>query len=231
MGLPLKETLIAGSCVAILCTLGTWQIQRMHWKNNITADLQAQYINGGKPLGASDLATIGTGGFVYGAVSGQPLKDKALLLGPRIVGGRSGYHLLLPVETPDGAVLIVNAGWVGALWGDTLSERLATLPPAITAQGIVRHPDWSRFASKNSPANDLWFRADIAEIAAARDIESVYPVVLYADKTDPAIVDVLAHDAQWFPRNKHLQYALFWYALAGVMAIIYGTYIFRKKRA
>lgn len=230
MRLPLKETLIAGSCVAILCTLGTWQVQRLQWKNDITAKLQAQYAQGGKTLRADDLGTIEAGSFKYGTVNGQPLKDKAVLLGPRILEGRSGYHLLLPVEMADGNVLIVNTGWVGSLWSDTLEDRLGTLPATITARGIVRHPDWSSFASKNSPANDLWFRADVAEIATARDIESIYPVILYADKIEPELADVTIHEEQWLPRNKHLQYALFWYALAVVMAGVYGTYIFSRKQ-
>lgn len=229
MSFPLKETLIAGSCVAILCTLGTWQVQRLHWKNDITTKLQAQYAQGGKTLRADDLSAIEAGSFVYGSVNGQPLKDKAVLLGPRILDGRSGYHLLLPVETTNGNVIIVNTGWVGALWSDTLDERLGTLPPTISARGIVRHPDWSSFASKNSPANDLWFRADVAEIAHARDIGSVFPVILYADKIEPELADVIVHEEQWLPRNKHLQYALFWYALGVVMACVYGVYIFKRK--
>lgn len=231
-GFPLKETLIASGCVAILCTLGTWQLQRLHWKNDITANLEELYNEPQRQDMPDALDRIEQGeiDFSYGTLEGQPLKDKTILLGPRILDGRSGYHLLVPVETAQGRTVIINTGWVSDLWNDTLDERLGMLPAHLSARGVIRRPDWSSFASKNSPANNLWFRADTKEIAREKDIRNLSSAILYADRIDPPLQDVTIHEEKWQPRNKHLQYALFWYALAVVMTVVYGVYIRKQNK-
>ena len=95
----------------------------------------------------------------------------------------------------------------------------------VAARGVIHKPDWSSFASKNSPGNDMWFRADIGEIAEAKGIANPYPFILYADRIAPELPDVEAHEEHWLPRNKHLQYAIFWYALAVAMLGVYGFYV------
>lgn len=227
MRLPLGPTVMTISCVAILASLGTWQVKRLEWKNGIIAKLNDSYAHAA-PLGEAQLAQwshedepLG-----YGSVHGRLQRDKAVLLGPRTEEGRVGYHLLLPLAMDDGRTLIVNTGWVNDMWKDDPDERLALLPAGpVTARGVVHKPDWSSFASKNSPANDMWFRADIGEIAKAKDVENSYPFILYADRMSPELPDVVPHEERWLPRNKHLQYALFWYALALAMLGVYGFYI------
>lgn len=230
MKIPLKETLITGACVAILGGLGTWQIQRLHWKESIVERLNAEYDAAAKApvFNAGRLETLAmeTDPMAYGVVEARLLRDQSVLLGPRMEDGRMGYHLLIPAALEDGRTLIVNAGWVNDLWQDNIEDRLALLPSdKVTLRGIVHKPDWSSMASKNSPENNMWFRADIPEIAAAKELENVYPFILYADHAEPELYEVKLHEERWLPRNKHLQYALFWYAMAVAMLGVYGFYV------
>ena len=227
MKLPLGPTLTTVCCVGILAALGTWQVQRLHWKNGIIETLNAGYEKS-SPITDAQLAdwSLQKEPLGYGSVYGRLQRNKSILLGPRTEDGKVGYHLLVPVELEDGKTLIVNAGWVSDMWKDNTEDRLALLPmEPVTARGVIHKPDWSSFASKNSPANDMWFRADIAEIAKAKDIAEPYPFVLYADRISPEFPDVQPHEERWLPRNKHLQYALFWYALGVVMLAVYGFYV------
>lgn len=227
MRVPFKATLVTAICVCILLGLGAWQVQRLHWKNAIIVDLEKSYDAGrNTPLTAEALAAADADphSFAYGTIAGHFIKDKAVLLGPRVHEGRSGYNLLLPLKIADGTI-IVDTGWVSDLWNDTLEERLATLPREVSVRGLVRHPDYSSMASKNSPENNLWFRADPPEIATAKDIPDAHAVLLFADRIDPALQDVVPHEEKFLPRNKHMQYALFWFAMAAVLAAIYGIYV------
>ncbi len=228
MKLPLGPTVMTVCGVGILAALGTWQVQRLHWKNDIIAKLNAGYEKAA-PIDEPLLAqwSLEKEPLGYGTISGRLQRNKSILLGPRTDGdGRAGYHLLVPVELDNGKTLIVNAGWVSEMWKDNTEDRLALLPmEPVTASGVVHKPDWSSFASKNAPAADMWFRADITEIAGAKDVESPYPFILYADKINPALTDVEPHEERWLPRNKHAQYAMFWYALGVVMLAVYGFYI------
>lgn len=220
---------------AILFALGTWQIQRLQWKNDIIARLEAGYASGANApvLGDDQLSawSVEENPIGHGTVEGRFLRDKSILLGPRTNEGRVGYHLLIPLEREGGRVLIVNAGWVDSLWQDTLEERLAQLPAEdVIATGVVHRPDWSSFASKNAPAQAMWFRADIDEIAAAKNLQSPYPFILYAQTITPPLPGVIPHAERWLPRNKHLQYALFWYALCLCLLGVYGAYLYSARK-
>lgn len=227
MRIPFKETMMTGVCVAILCGLGTWQVQRLHWKNDIIAGLEQSYKEGARADLSAHLKDIESGArdYAYGTIHGRFLKDKAVLLGPRVRDGRSGYNLLVPLQTDKHETIIVDTGWVSDMWNDTLDERLATLPLNVSVRGLAREPDYSSLTSKNSPENNLWFRADPQEIAVAKEIDTVSPALLFADSIDPPLQDVIANDEHWLPRNKHEQYAMFWYALAIVMLAVYGFYV------
>jgi len=238
MKLPVTATVTTVCCVAILAGLGTWQVKRLAWKDAIIEKLDAQYADAAHAapytkLKLDDLAREKEP-MAYGTITGRLLRDQAVLLGPRTEDGRAGFHLLVPATLEDGRILIVNTGWVNDLWQDNREDRLSTLPGGtVTLRGIMHKPDWSSFASNNSPSNDLWFRADVNEIAAAKELDTPYPFILYADHADPSLYDVKLHEERWLPRNKHLQYALFWYALAVVMMGVYGFYLadLRKKAA
>ncbi len=237
MKLPVGATIMTVCGIAVLIGLGTWQMQRLEWKNSLIEKLNAGYegIGEAAPLDEQKLmawsneeAPLG-----YGTVSGHLMREKAILLGPRMHDGRAGYHLLIPMTIKGEHTLIVNTGWVDGLWKDDLEERLAVLPGDVMAAGVVHKPDWSSFASKNSPSNDMWFRADITQIAKEKDIPAAYPFMLYADTIEPPLRDVSPHQERWLPRNKHLQYALFWYALGICLAGVYGFYVagYQKKKA
>lgn len=240
MKLPWGATLATSCGVAILIGLGTWQIERLQWKQDIFQRLQAGYemARQQQAITTQQLDTLAqeSSPISYGMVKGHLMRDKAILLGGRIHDGKPGYHLLVPMVTQSGRPLMVNTGWVDMLWSDNTQDRLIDLPSSgeeISVSGALRQSDWSFFSSKNSPANDIWFRPDIAQIAQEKDIENPYPFVLYAEKTEPSLQGVLPQEERWQPRNKHLQYALFWYALAICLMGVYGFYVreWTKKKA
>ena len=195
----------------------------MHWKTDIIERLESAYASGDRAIAATDLMHADEAYYRYGTVRGRLQRDKAILLGPRTDDGRAGYDLLVPLLMDNGRSLMIDAGWVSDLWQDDFEERLAALPQEeMSLRGLVRRPDWSRFTSNNSPSRDMWFRADVEQIAAAKQIGGVYPgLVLYADRTDPPLHDIKPHEAGWLPRNKHLQYAIFWYVMAAALAGVF----------
>lgn len=236
MKLPFFPTVMTALCVVILISLGTWQIQRLHWKASIIERLQAGYAarENAAPMTSTQLDALAKEDMplAHGAVSGRLLRDAAIFLGPRTLDGRIGYHLLTPLEMQNGRILIADLGWVSDLWKDDPEERLALLPvEPLALRGLIRKADWSSFTSNNSPENDLWFRADVAQIAKAKDLPAPYPFLIYAEDSSQALNDIMMNERGWLPRNKHMQYALFWYALAGVLLIIYGVYIRKYSKA
>jgi len=237
--LPLSQTILSLIGVAILIGLGTWQMERLQWKEGIIAKLEADYSAQQDPnaplISYTRLGELSQEKMpaAVAKVRGRFLREDAVLVGPQSSqDGRGGYHLLVPLQLDNGRVLIVNAGWVDELWKDNTQDRLAVLPQdALTVTGILRKPDYNSFASRNSPANDMWFRADIGDIAQAKHLANPYPFILYASATNPPLQNVEPIDQHWLPRNKHLQYAMFWYAMALTLVGVYGFYWHSRKPA
>lgn len=235
--IPVTQTALSLAGIAILCGLGTWQVQRLEWKDGIIARLEQEYArmkDGNAPLTSAarlnELADEETP-VAIGKVRGRLLRNEAVLLGPRTLEGRAGYHLLVPMELPDQSVLIANTGWVDVLWQDNLEDRMSVLPSeTITVSGVIRKADWNSFTSANSPSNNLWFRPDVNEIARVKNLPQPYPFMIFVSASQPALNDVTPIEEDWLPRNKHLQYALFWYAMAAALAGVFGFYIKSRKQ-
>lgn len=233
---PIAQTSAAIIGVAILIALGSWQMQRLEWKEGMIAALEKDYedLESGRvsfvsPERLSALSAQDQP-IAVGKLRGSFLREDAILVGPKPDDGRIGYELLIPLTFDDGHTIIVNTGWVDAIWKDDLQSRLVLLPQdSVTVTGILRKPDWNRFTSKNSPANDLWFRADAEEIAEAKNLNNAYPFLIYATGINPPLHDVKPIEERWLPRNKHLQYALFWFSMAATLVAVYGFY-WRSRR-
>lgn len=214
--------------VGILCTLGTWQVQRLEWKNDIIARLEtARAAPQIFSYQAIDQLSAEETPLAYGSVRGTLLSDSEVLVGP--VAGKDsaiGYHLVTPLAMEGGTVLI-HRGWMK----EGAARSHLTSPVPVTFTGIMRRPDYNRFSSGNNPAGDQWMRLDPAQIAQAKDLGNTAAVVMYAERADRKFDAARMNEPGWAPRNNHKQYALFWYGMAAALAGFYAVFTWRNKKA
>ncbi len=228
---PLWASLLTLTGFAILCSLGTWQLQRLGWKTELLAaitaaeaadpmrqELTADY------LSALPADTIMVRGFSEGVF----LHEAAIRIGPRTHNGRPGHHILTPFETLDNHILLVNRGWVPLDAQDYAQPQDARI---IT--GTARRPDTpNMFVPANNPAAGQWYALRLDDIAAAQGLQNVLPYVLYLDGDDTADQAYpLATAIKWRPNNNHLSYALFWFFMAGTLLVIYYLRFIRPQEA
>ena len=211
---PLAASLWLLVGIAILCSLGIWQLKRLAWKAEIIAQLDTAYAQ--PPEQSPDF----TKPFDYGQVSGMLLPAKALTIGPRTQDGAIGHHVLVPLHMQQAGIVMLNLGW-----SDQPLEALA-LPESASATvtGLTRQPSWNRFTPENIPKQGIWYRADLEEMAEALGLTNIQPALMYADMVTGAALPVgLPNNPRWNPPNKHAQYATFWFtmalALMGVFAL------------
>ena len=215
--LPFWATTLTLIGIAILCTLGTWQIQRLAWKTDIIEKLEAAYE--GENSQALDIKKLEEGTFTYGRVSGIFMPHKALLLGPKTKDQKIGYDLIVPVKQKNTTVL-VNMGWTDEALKDLPIYHLKN--KRVWFEGLARTPGWNSFTPDNVPAENLWYKPDIQNIAAAKALKNPAPFILYAENASHKFDAAFPNNTRWEPKNDHLQYAVFWFVMAGVLAIIYG---------
>lgn len=224
MKFPIWASLFTLIGVIILLGLGTWQVQRLNWKNDIIAKLDAAYdAEDGQKL---DFSTASNSDFSYGEVMGHFEDDKTIALGPKTMNGKVGYDVLVPLILSGERSLIINLGWTNQPL-ESVPVKQAAGKGLVKISGLTRKPDWNSFTSENAPEKDLWFRADIDEIAEHHDLPTPYPFILYAEKANKPVV---MEQVRWYPRNKHFQYAVFWYVMAAALVVVFSLRFFGKNK-
>lgn len=230
--LPVWGTILTAAAIIILCGLGTWQLQRLAWKENLLAQLAGAATQ--PPVTNAVLIADESGvDFAYrpAAIYGLYDNANAILVGPRTRDGEVGYHLLTPLQIAedDGphATLLVNRGWVLAMPADRPTGFM-------TVRGLLRLPERANmFVPPNDPAKNEWFSIDPAQLATEKNLQNLLPYILYAEGEEPAdpVMSVgAAYHAPGGPSlpNNHRQYALFWFAMAGVLVVIYALRFLRR---
>lgn len=213
-----------------LIGLGTWQYQRLHWKNAIIAALDAQYETLSSKntslnrAAMTDALAAQDNPFIVDTLSGRIIPDKAVFIGPRSINTKGGYDVVVPVRIDDGTVL-AQIGWVR----ETDRAALSLPRGTVIMHGIARKPDYSRHASGNSPENELWFKIDIGQIAQARGLDNVAPLVFFAYDMTPPVAAIDIPHTRWYPRNKHHEYMIFWFGMAAAWIAVFAL-AWRRQR-
>lgn len=211
-------TLIALFFFAGFCALGGWQIQRLGWKRDLIARVDARIH--ALPVPAPRAASKADE-YRRVRISGHFLHEKSALVQAVTVRG-PGFWVLTPLVTDQGFTLIVNRGFVPP----DKRRDYARPQGEVQVAGLLRLTEpGGGFLRSNDPKADRWYSRDVAAIAKARRIEG--PLADYfvdADATGGFPVGGLT--VINFPNN-HLQYAITWFVLAAMIA---GAYIFVMRQ-
>ena len=219
-------TICAFLAVGILCALGSWQIQRLVWKEAIIADLNRLYAEDAaqSPINLQKLQDQDAESLHYGFVEGRFLFEKEILLEPKILKGVSGYHVITPLLTQSGHNILVNRGWVKD------KPAMKKQKGSYKVSGMIRKPDWTPFTSQNSPDNNRWFRADIKEIGSVKGLENLVPFMVYAENISPALDGPILQAKKWYPKNNHKPYAIFWFSMAFIACAFYAAFVLSQAK-
>ncbi|TWI67283.1 surfeit locus 1 family protein [Pseudoduganella lurida] len=214
--------------------LGTWQVKRLQWKEDLIARIDARVH--AEPVAAPPRArwpqvTAESDEYRRVRVAGTFLYDFTTRVQTTTRLG-IGFWLMTPLCTADG-IVFVNRGFVPMRSGDlqlpappkASGDVCAAVPgrkPAVIT-GLLRLPEpKGRVLRENDPAGDRWYTRDIGPMAAARNLRDVAPFFVDA----PAGQEYPASAAERptggltviaFPNN-HLVYAGTWFALAAMIA-------------
>lgn len=231
---PLALTLLALFALAAFAgfiALGTWQVHRLAWKRDLIARVDqrvhAPAIDAPPPA-TWPRVSADSHEYLHVRLRGVFLHDRQTLVAAS-TGLGSGYWVLTPLRAVDGAVTLVNRGFVPPAWCGR-DGRCAPGPAGeVEVTGLLRMPETRVFLRHNDPAQERWYARDVQAIATAKGLGPVAPFFVDAD-ADPA-------DAGAWPRggltvttfpNSHLSYLITWYALA-LMVLAAAAYVGRHE--
>lgn len=210
----------------ILVALGTWQVQRLHWKEGLIAQRQAAV--SGPPIALPETLDAAKGlAFRHVALSGEYRNGDELYLHAIANGGSPGYHVITPFRLEDGNIVFVDRGFVPEDRRDPKTRAAGEITGPTRITGLLRVPggDRSWFTPANQPGQDLWFSIDLPAMAAALHLDHVLPIYVDADATSVPGGYPQGGQTNTALPNDHLQYALTWYGLAIVCVIYYLLFV------
>ena len=217
----------------ILIGLGTWQVERLQWKEGLLADIAARKDAPAIPLSAIEAMAASGGDIEYRVVTatGHYLNDKERhFLATH--DGDPGYHIYTPLQLNDGRFIFVNRGFVPTEAKDPEKRKQGELMGEQTVIGLARAKLVDR--PDGMPDNDLgkniFFWKDLEAMASSVGLpkDKVLPFFIDADKTpNPVGLPIGGVTIIDLPNN-HLQYAVTWYGLAAALAAIVAISWWRK---
>jgi len=214
--------------------LGIWQVQRLFWKLDLIARVEARIHAAPAPAPAlSEWLTISAEKDEYRRVTATGLFDHGKSVLVQAVTARgAGFWLLTPLHLADSSTLLINRGFLPTNHAHPLARAASEIAAGpVTVTGLLRtsEPDGA-FLRSNDPVNDRWYSRDVAAIARAKGLGStVAPYFIDADATpNPGGFPVGGLTIINF-RNSHLVYAITWFSLA-FMAMGVTIVLYRRKQ-
>jgi len=231
----LWPTLFTVPAVALMLTLGAWQLQRLAWKTDLIDAFETRV----SAEAVAPPAEIAAGGFEEWryrrvAATGRFLHDRELQITGKPYKGTAGFHVITPFVTDDGLTVFVNRGWVPEDRRRPADRPDTLIPPPASFDGVVREAGLKgSFVPDNEPANDVWFVVEPAAMAAHLGLEGPVAAGYFVDQlAEPGPLTALPLGAERTisVRNEHLQYAITWFLLAITLIAVYVVWHLQADR-
>lgn len=204
---------------AVLVSLGVWQVQRMHWKAGVLAEIEAMIHDAPVALMASpDPATDKFRPvFTEGRFTGEFVE---VLAGQK--GASPGVRIIEAFQTDSGRRILVDRGFV--------EDEARAVPRDPVAVRVTGNLHWPQDATSSTPPPDektgLWFARDVPAMAAKLNTE---PTLIVAVEPTGGGIAPVPVDTSTIP-NDHWGYAITWFSLAVVWAVMTGFLLWRIRR-
>jgi surfeit locus 1 family protein len=236
-GLAIPTALVVVA-LAILIGLGTWQRQRLAWKEGLIAALTDRLAAAPAPLPPPAAWAGLTAADEYRRVTTEVtfLHDKEALvytpgssLRPDVSG--PGYWVFTPARLADGGVVMVNRGFVSEARRGPATRAAGQVGGHLAITGSLRWPDPAgAFTPAPNPAANQWFSRDPQGIAAAKQVGEVAP--FYIEQESPEPPGGWPKPGRLHPHlpNNHFGYMLTWYGLAAALLAVYAAWLAGRWR-
>ena len=218
----LWPTFFALPALLVLVWLGTWQLQRLQWKNQLIADFESRATAPPIDLPRGDVRLEME--FRRLALTGRFDHTKEVFMTGRTYEGNAGFHIVTPFTLTDGRIVLVNRGWVSESYRDQSKREFTLAEGELTLAAILRFPGKKGyFVPENEPENGFWFTLVPEQIVRHLGLEGQAESDVYAAtiRTSETIELPIAARTETNLRNSHLGYAITWYGIACALIGVY----------
>jgi surfeit locus 1 family protein len=215
--------------LAILISMGVWQVQRLAWKNALIAEIDKRMSEA--PLSISQLAkhehdVLEDGTIVKLKMVGS-FKPTQLRKITTLNGG-VGFEILQGFVSTNGADILVSRGVVPE------QTIVGTPEKPIEIVGLVRHHNYNqgRFDPNNNAVANQWYWWDVPAMYSSAGLAEIShtSTVLHLLPKSPGTEGLYVGPPKADLRNNHLCYAITWFGLAAALLVMTGVFVMRIVR-
>lgn len=220
--------------MALLCSLGFWQLDRAEQKRILLAQQQQALDADRIDLNQQAVTDLNAVRYHKAVLRGRYDAAHQFLLDNQIVDGKSGYFVLTPVfiEGANTAVLI-NRGWIPMGRDRSSLPDVSFEPKNGQITGRINHFPGVGLKLKGAEIpTDGW--PAVVQVVDPRELSGKlgYPVAAYQVELDAEMDD--GYKRVWktdvpIPPEKHLAYAVQWFGLALTLTALFIWMSTRKR--
>jgi surfeit locus 1 family protein len=243
----IPATLLAAIGIAVLLGLGTWQLERRAWKEELLATIARRSASipvdrdDWRRRGCRDPASVGLAAsceYLVVRLAGRfehARERHVYTIAPRVDGiGGVGYWIMTPFRLAGTSETIyVSRGFVPLEKKEPATRAAGQIEGETVVTGLVRSAEArGSFTGANDPASNIYYLRRPSEFAD--------PAVA-SGEAQSSFVDLLAPTPPGgLPRptagsidipNRHLEYAPTWYGLALTLAGVFAAFASGRLRA
>lgn len=216
----------AGLSFILLLSLGIWQVERLQWKTQVLAAIDARLALPPVALAEATGAPEPDGTIAKVTAKGHflPLPLRKI----SVLNGGPGWEILQGFETLEGRKLLVARG--------VAAEGQATPAPEgeVELVGLLRRHETRKgiFDPDNDPAGNHWYSWDVPAMAKAAFAEAPpeAPDVLHLLPGNPGSEGLHVEPPKADLRNNHLGYAITWFGLAATLLVMTGLFVWQRRK-
>lgn len=226
-------TLLVLAGMAVLVSLGNWQLDRLAQRRAANAilreQLAAEPVNLNDP--GLDVEALATMPDRAATVTGEFDFSQQLWLKLQNYAGQAGGHLVAPLRIAgrEEAVL-VDRGWVPYADVDPARWAQYDQPGEVTVSGVIQLSDTSERATAPEGDSREWFRLNAGAIGERLPYD-LLPVYLLQTDDDGGRPPLREQPETDLSEGPHLSYAIQWFTFALMLGVGYFFYVRREEKA
>jgi len=232
-------TLATACGLAMLFSLGIWQLQRLAWKEDLISRIEARAHAAPVTLNEALLRQQDEGDIEFLRVSLAGEFDHAMESHLFTVEKSiAGWRIITPLRTQGGWVVLIDRGFVPDNLKDPASRKEGLVQGKTEITGLVRGAGvQAAFTPDNEPARNIWYWRDFDAMARVvrsgtgqKKRQRIAPFFVEIEKSAvPGGWPRGSATRLTFP-NRHLAYAMTWFGLALALLGVYVSFVLSMKK-